>query len=165
MKRIIRLTESDLTRIVKRVLKEEESKTIKVKAFSDIDDHKSGLGRSLNLDTTNHKVVGTKVEFDYVVPGNTVETVPSWAMSQFGCSVKVSKGKGHVLCGRAKDSIALQNVDHTDCKKMKGGEAYNGGLDYFFLSPEGYKKLSSKCNAYASMDKKQDDLDMGGDYA
>ena len=158
MKKIIRLTESDLTRIVKRVLKE-ENETIKVKAFYKSDS--SGMRRSLNLDTTNHKVVGTNVVFDYSVPGGSgAQTITvSNNSGNYGCSAKVTSGQGQVSCGDLDRVIILGNVKKVGCKESSTGN------DYFYLTPEGYKKLSSKCNAYASTGTKQDDLDMGGDYA
>jgi hypothetical protein len=157
MKRIIRLTESDLTRIVKRVLNE-QNETIKVKAFYKSEN--SGMRRSLNLDTTNHKVVGTNVVFDYSVPGgSTAETITlSNTSGNYGCSAKVSNGQGQVSCGDLDRLIILGNVKKVGCKESSTGN------DFFYLTPEGYKRLSSKCNAYASTDTKQDYLDMGGDY-
>ncbi len=171
MKRIIRLTESDLTRIVKRVLKEGNETIIKVKAYWDKKYAEVGSRRSLNLDTTKHKVVGTKVEFEYKVPGDGETYTVSQHGRNFNCDAVVREGKGHVTCGDGDRVLVLKNVERVNCSTRSndkfGDKAKDliHGFDYFYLTPEGYKKLSSKCNAYASIGTKQDDLYMGGDYA
>jgi hypothetical protein len=80
MKKIIRLTESDLARIVKRVISEENNAatTIKIKAFATPDWQKTGKVRALNLDLTNFVLKGTKVTFNYRTPGGATEEVMSY---------------------------------------------------------------------------------------
>jgi len=70
MKKVIRLTEYDLTRIVKRVLKE-EGEVIKIKTWDTKEDRDKGLPRNYNLDTTNHHLENNSVYFDSQIVGTT----------------------------------------------------------------------------------------------
>ena len=68
MKKVIRLTESDLTRIVRRVLKE-SSEVIKVKAWRTKEEKANGSARSFNLDTTDHNLMNNMVYFQVRTAG------------------------------------------------------------------------------------------------
>ena len=143
-----RLTERDLSRIVKRVLKESTEAPIKLKVFSLID--KQMTRRDCNIEVTNLKVVGSRITFNYKIPGN------GW------CSLSQRKdfdidllpiGKGTIFCGDSKRQIEFGNDDET------------GNLG--FLSKEGWAKLSKKCDEYASVedDDMEDDDMMDNNYA
>jgi hypothetical protein len=134
MKKIIRLTESDLSRIVKRVLKESTEAPIKLKVFSLID--KQMTRRDCNIEVTNLKVVGSTINFNYKIPGN------GW------CSLSQRKdfdidllpiGKGRIFCGDYRRQIEFEDPNED-----------SGNLG--FLSKEGWAKLSKKCNEYASVE-------------
>ena len=143
-----RLTERDLSRIVKRVLKESTEAPIKLKVFSLID--KQMTRRDCNIEVTNLKVVGSRITFNYKIPGN------GW------CSLSQRKdfdidllpiGKGTIFCGDYSRQIEFGNDDET------------GNLG--FLSKEGWAKLSKKCDEYASVedDDMEDDDMMDNNYA
>jgi hypothetical protein len=79
MKRIIRLTESDLTRIVDKVLKEEEllsDTPVSIKETSNISEIKICVGNTNTMKCTNHKVeacfndICTKVKIKYAYISN-----------------------------------------------------------------------------------------------
>jgi len=67
MKRIIRLTESDLTRIVRRVLNEGPD-VINLKFWNKKRDRDSNKIRDYILKTTNHTFKGNSVYFDAIDP-------------------------------------------------------------------------------------------------
>ncbi len=161
MKKIVKLTESDLARIVKRVLKESSSDVVKIKAFEKAGYEVSGSGkvRALNLNLTNVHLENTKVVFDYSLAGGTTDVVYSNQMNNYGCMVKVSKGTGSYRCGE-KHMIFLKNVKHVECESIPGGEGYNGGYDVFFITPKGKSSLMKWCDAYVS-----NDIEISGDYA
>ena len=148
MARIIRLTESDLTRIVKRVLKESTEVPIKLKVFGPFD--KQMTKRDCNIEVTKLKVVGSRITFNYKIPGN------GW------CSLKIADnfsidlppiGEGNIGCGDSRRRIEFGN----------GHDYENSG----FLSKEGWAILSAKCNEYASVedDDMEDDDMMDNNYA
>ena len=136
MKRIVRLTESDLSRIVKRVLKESTEAPIKLKVFSLTD--KQMTRRDCNIEVTNLKVVGSRINFNYKIPGN------GW------CSLSQRKdfdidllpiGKGRIFCGDYKRQIEFGDFYENEDSDNLG-----------FLSKEGWAKLSKKCDEYASVE-------------
>jgi len=140
MARIIRLTESDLTRIVKRVLKESTEVPIKLKVFGPFD--KQMTRRDCNIEVTNLKVVGSRITFNYKIPGN------GW------CSLSQRKdfhidllpiGKGTIFCGDSRRQIEFGNYYDDD-----------GSGNLGFLSKEGWAILSAKCNEYVSNDTEMD---------
>jgi hypothetical protein len=128
-----RLTERDLSRIVKRVLKESTEAPIKLKVFSLID--KQMTRRDCNIEVTNLKVVGSRINFNYKIPGN------GWCSLSQGENFSIDLppiGKGNIGCGDSKRRIEFGN-----------------GYDYEnlgFLSKEGWAKLSKKCDEYASVE-------------
>jgi len=130
MKRIIRLTESDLSRIVRRVISEESNETIKIKAWTKKQDRDSGKPRDLNLDTTNHKLVNNHVRFDWDFAGLHIDDE---TLGQLGTALVKCGTKDYVLTLRGK----------------------KGGKDVF-ITEEGYKRLSKWCSAYVSNDTKID---------
>ena len=146
MKRIIRLTERDLTRIVRRVIKESTGEPIKVKVFSLID--KQMTKRDCNIEATNLKVSGSEIRFNYKIAGN------GW------CSLSQRKddfedlpttGEARIFCGDYKRNIEfITEETKEDMMAILG-----------FLSKEGYAKLSKKCDEYVSVD----DDDMNNDFA
>jgi len=144
MARIIKLTESDLTRIVKRVLKESTEVPIKVRVFGPFD--KQMTKRDCNIEVTNLKVVGSRITFNYKIPGN------GWC----GLMDRPDRlqddlptiGKAEISCG-----------DST----RRDIRFFNGMLNdeeedtiFGMLSKEGYAKLSAKCDAYVSNDTEMD---------
>ena len=137
MKRIIRLTESDLSRIVKRVLKESTEVPIKVKVFGPFDIQMAQRG--CNIEVTNLKVVGSRITFNYRIPGNgwcELRQRKDWAVDLLPI------GKGTIFCGDSKRQIEFENDGPT------------GNLG--FLSKEGYAKLSKQCSEYVSNDTEMD---------
>jgi hypothetical protein len=127
MKKVIRLTESDLTRIVRRVLKEQSSEVIKVKAWESKDDRDKQVARSYNLNITNLRLSNNTVKFDYTTPSDrTVGEIPT-------------KGFGNTSCGTKNNSIGID---------MKGK------FKFLFLTPEGSKKITKLCDSYVSNDTK-----------
>ena len=146
MKKIIRLTESDLARIVKRVLKESTEEPIKVKVFSVTD--KNMTQRSCNIEATKLGLHGTYIDFNYKIPGNgfcfldhennDIKEIPTI-------------GKAQIFCGDWKSRTIEFTIEETEEDRM----AISG-----FLSKEGYAKLSKKCDEYASVDAD----DMNNDF-
>jgi|694.fasta_scaffold01062_4 hypothetical protein len=134
MKRIVRLTESDLSRIVRRVLKESTEAPIKLKVFSLTD--KQMTRRACNIEVTNLKVVGSRINFNYKIPGN------GWCSLSQAENFSIDLlpiGKGNIGCGDSKRRII----------------EFGNGYDYEnlgFLSKEGWAKLSKKCDEYASVE-------------
>ena len=140
MKKVIRLTEYDLTRIVKRVLKE-ESEVIKIKGWENKKNFDSGAPSSHNFDTTNHIIKNNKVFFNARIPGNS------------------SGGDGllSIRCGAGPTSWV--NVENGSLgKHMQGGNLVT--FNTLYVTPAAIKLLTKKCDAYASNDTK-----VNGDYA
>jgi len=152
MKKVIRLTESDLTRIVKRVLNEEPTKVIKVKVFGGSDDQKKGYPRSCNIDVKNIKLYGAQVRFDYTVPGGGNCSIINSVESTSGFIT--STGKGLIECGVTFRNPMIYFLNQTTLDDKNG--VITGAL-----SKEGYAKLSYLCNEYASVE----DDDMDNNYA
>lgn len=129
MKKVIRLTESDLTRIVRRVINEESTEVIKVKAWSTKEDRDSGKAIGYNLKITNLRLSNNMVRFDYTTPSDTsMGEIPK-------------KGFGNTTCGSRSNDIAVD---------------MNGKFKFLFLTPEGSKKITKMCDSYASNDTEMD---------
>lgn len=154
MKRIIRLTESDLTRIVKRVLEEAPTDVIKVKVFGGYDDQKKGYTRSCNIQAKNLKLVGDRVTFDYTIPGGVKCNI--WnGISSISGDINAS-GKAAINCGRPDKNKDISFINSGANTVIVGS-----------LSKEGFAKLSYMCDEYASVedDEMEDDDMMNSDYA
>jgi hypothetical protein len=127
MKKVIRLTESDLTRIVKRVLKESSSDVVKVRAWESKSDRDKLSPRSYNLNISNLRLTNNMVNFDYAIPSDvTLYEVPK-------------KGSGTASCG-SRDNII--------------GVDMEGKYKALFLTSEGNKKITKLCDSYVSNDTK-----------
>ena len=144
-----RLTERDLTRIVRRVIREDEENTIdlpevtvigkkviKVRAWNNQKDRDSNKPADLNLDTTGHKISNTTVRFLWNIAsdGNGDENLETEGYGGIGC-----QGSG----GR----IYIRSI---------GDSSRNGGDDNMYVSEAGTKELTKLCNAYVSNDTKTD---------
>jgi hypothetical protein len=81
MKEVIRLTESDITRIVRRVIKEQSSEVVKVRGWDTVDGMTKQDVSGYNLDISNLHLVNRTLNFNYTIPGTT------------------SKGTGLTSCG------------------------------------------------------------------
>ena len=135
MKKVIRLTEYDLTRIVKRVLKE-GSEVIKIKAWRNKKDLDSGYPPAFNFDTTGHVIKNNRVFFNgHIPPANS------------GSDALLS-----IRCGAVGNNWV--NVENGAL-----GVKLNTG-DSLHLTPAGMKLLTKKCDAYVSNDTK-----VNGNYA
>jgi hypothetical protein len=130
MKKVIRLTESDLTRIVRRILKESSSEVVKVKAWTSREDRDKLAPRSYNLNITNLRLSNNMVEFDYTLPTDTT-------MGEMP-----KKGFGNASCGNVKDNSI--------------GVDMNGRFKFLFLTREGHKKVTKLCDSYVSNDTEMD---------
>ena len=133
MKKIIRLTESDLTRIVRRVIREDEEKVIKVKAWYNQKDRDSNNPADLNLDTTGHKISNTTVKF-------------LWNIALDGNGGENTEGYGGIGCQGSGGKIYIRSTR----------PSRNSGNDNMYVSEAGRKKLTALCDEYASNDTKTD---------
>ena len=148
MKRIIRLTESDLARIVRRVIREDEEinhlpevtvtgkRVIKVKAWNNQKDRDSNKPADLNLDTTGHKISNTTVKFLWTIAsdGNGDENLETEGFGGIGC--QGSGGRIYI--------------------KSTGPSSNSSFNDNMYVSEAGRKKLTALCDEYASNDTKTD---------
>jgi len=136
MKRVIRLTESDLTRIVKRVIKEQSSGVVKVRGWDTLDGMTKETHGGWMLDITNIHLENMVLKFNYAIPGTT------------------SKGTGLTMCRKSStpeyDSIAL---------------TINNQTHQLFLTPVGYKNLTQLCRTYAGRTPSPTETPTNGDYA
>ncbi len=146
MKKVIRLTESDLTRIVKRVISEQNN-TMKLKIL----DTSGSKERSSNIDLSNIRVSSNYVYFDFKVAGDgtayhKVSDKETWSYKS---------GLGAYKCDTQKNEVVL-NIHNFSKTTIKNGEyknyyekGYGTILSYF--SKEGAQKIQSKyCSKYAS---------------
>lgn len=130
MKKIVRLSENDLSRLIRKVLKESESQLIKARVFNAKDDIKNNVPRACNIDITEVKLKGNGVQFFYEIPGGAV-------FCNVG-GVKIpNQAYGFARCG-----------DNNYQVKIEGTQGY--------LSQESYKKLTVACDSYASAGNKED---------
>ena len=161
MKKVIRLTESDLTRIVRRVLNEESTQVIKVKVFGSTESQKKGHSRSCNIDVKNIKLYGNMVRFDYTVPGGARCDI--WNGMDSTSGPISSTGKASIQCGSNISNPEIFFLNQATYYKPKT----NDGIIVGALSKEGYTKLSYLCNEYASVedDDMEDDDMMDNNYA
>jgi hypothetical protein len=125
MKKVIRLTESDLARLVRSVLKEQSSGVVKVKAWTSREDRDKLAPRSYNLNITKLKLVNSDIVFDYDTPSEGY--------------IGPEKGFGRAACGSKDNSISVD---------------MGGKFKFLFLTPEGYKKVTKPCDSYVSNDTK-----------
>ena len=126
MKKIIRLTEYDLTRIVKRVLKE-EAEVIKIKTWNTKEDRDRNLPRKYNLDTTNHHLENQTVYFDGTITGTNMPTTQEFS----------------IQCGDMSGNIVLVN-----------GNIRGNNMNTQYITDAARKLLTKKCDSYASNDTK-----------
>ena len=138
-----RLTERDLSRIVKRVLKESTEVPIKVKVFSRTD--KQMTKRNCNIEATNFKVSGPVIKFNYKIAGN------GWCSLEDRPDKKPDElptiGKAEIECGDSTRRVQFFKKMLNDVEEL---------WLFGFLSKEGYAKLSAKCDAYVSNDTEMD---------
>jgi hypothetical protein len=161
MKKVIRLTESDLTRIVRRVISEQSTEVIKVKVFGGSESQKQGRSRSCNIDAKNIKLYGGRLRFDYTVPGGVTCGIYSGIDSTSGQIS--STGKASIGCGSNISNPDIYFINQVTYYKPN----QNDGIIVGSLSKEGYTKLSYLCNEYASVedDDMEDDDMMDNNYA
>jgi hypothetical protein len=120
MKEVIRLTESDITRIVRRVIKEQSSEVIKVRGWDTVDGRTKQSYNGYNLNVNNLHLENKIVRFNYTIPGTT------------------TKGFGLATCGNTggdNNTIAVN---------------MNNKAHQLYLTPEGYKKITKLCDSYVS---------------
>jgi hypothetical protein len=152
MKRIIRLTESDLTRIVKRVIEEsDETPTMKVRMYNKF----GSTERGANLDLSNMKLRNNEVTFDFKVAGggSTSHMATSEEMWTF------RSGLGSYRCDNAKKMINIY-TDKFERRNVKTGKKTmdDGAATVGYLSEKGASKIQNKfCSAYASIDNEPSD--------
>jgi hypothetical protein len=152
MKRIIRLTESDLTRIVKRVIEESDEKpTMKVRMYNKF----GSTERGANLDLSNMKLRNNEVSFDFKVAGggSTTQIASSEEMWTF------KTGVGSYRCDNAKKMINIY-TDKFERRNVKTGKKTmdDGGGTVGYLSEKGASKIENKfCSSYASIDNEPSD--------
>jgi len=107
MKRIVRLTENDLTRIVKRVLNEQEQPKEKAKP-------QYKLVKSFGLEDYNQKPTGQEIDLygGTVVDPETKKSYPLYGFSVKGKDKTLSRiyPNGNVAFGPAKDKKQLYNA-------------------------------------------------------
>jgi len=137
MKKLIRLTESELTTIVRRIVKESSSgifnKQIKVKAWESKSEKDSGTAQDYNLITTNHKPQNNMVLFDFTTPTTRQN------------KGILPKGEAIIKCG---DNSGIINA-----------HMGNEWVD-LFVTDKGRKALTKMCDSYVS-----NDTEMDSDYA
>jgi hypothetical protein len=120
MKKVIRLTESDLARIVKRVIME-QPEMIKIKAWDNKEKRDMGAPRTYNFDTTNHHLRNNEVRFDAQITGQ----IPSPMEFYIGCGE--TGGRVYIMSGKNK--------------RPKPG-------DILYITDAALKQLTKKCTAY-----------------
>ena len=143
MKKVIRLIEYDLTRIVKRVL-EEEAEVIKIKTWDTKEDRDNNLPRKYNMDTTNHKLINNTVYFDGTIVGTDTKII-----SPGGGTI------GHpnafsIRCGDMSGLIELEQANYIT----------GNNLNSQYITDAARKLLTKKCDSYVSKDTK-----VNGNYA
>ena len=132
MKKVIRLTEYDLTRIVKRVLKE-ESEVIKIKAWDNLTNSLNGGSRSqYNFDTTNHTLKNNRVFFNAQIVGTDGKNDQG----------TLSRGILSCRCGSTANYLNVENSSLGT--HMEGGKLVP--LNYLYVTPEAIKRLTKKCD-------------------
>ena len=86
MKKIIRLTESDLIRLVKKVIKEQSSSDLTDFANWVINSHKN-LAKKLNLLIYNPGEATIKKAWDYKITNNDTELIKQWGSAVVGMTL------------------------------------------------------------------------------
>ena len=127
MGRIIRLTESDLARIVRRVINEAEGDPITIRVWPTTDITKPPIYR---LDISNIQLKNNMLVFSYVITG--MENVPNITKNLINTSIS-NKGIGTTYC--EKDKLIIKNL--------------SGVLTTFYMSKEGNDLLKPICRKYA----------------
>ena len=144
MKKIVKLTESDLTRIVKRVINEQSEikifdpkqvinipkETIKVKTWFNKEGRNGSQPRDFNLDTYDHKLVNDYVSFKFKSPGDDPKD-----------NLGKREGNGTIRCGELDGKMFIDR---------------NGWSGVVYVTEAARKKLTKWCDAYASNDTKND---------
>jgi len=129
MRKVVRLTESDLVRLVKRVLKEAPCPTTTtIKTFANTRDMASGQ-RSDNLDISDIRLRGTNVYFRWVSANATPQKNPYY---------EERNGSGVVNCNPGLRTVTLF---------IKGKENKT-----FYITPDAAKILQCNCGKYVSSD-------------
>jgi len=123
MKKVIRLTEYDLTRIVKRVLKE-DAEVIKIKTWNTREDRDNNVPIKYNMDTTNHHLENNTVYFDGTIAGTNSPNSPK----EFS-----------IRCGDISGLIELVN-----------GNIRGNNMNTQYITDAARKLLTKKCDSYAS---------------
>ena len=130
MGRIIRLTESDLARIVRRVINEAEGDPITIRVWPTTDITKPPIYR---LDISNIQLKNNMLVFSYVITG--MENVPNITKNLINTSIS-NKGIGTTYC-EFKNKLIIKNL--------------SGVLTTFYMSKEGNDLLKVKCDEYAKV--------------
>ena len=136
MKEVIRLTESDITRIVRRVIKEQSSGVVKVRGWDTVDGMTKEDVSGYNLDISNLHLVNRMLNFNYTIPGTT------------------SKGTGLTSCGNKNSGnhivLTINNKVH---------QLYLTPAGYYNVTP------LCRAYALRPNDTKTNDSKTNGDYA
>ena len=130
MGRIIKLTEQDLARIVRRVINEAEGDPIKIKVWSTTDITKPITHR---LDISNIELKDNMLIFNYVIAG--MENAPNRTENLLNTSIS-NKGVGQSPC-HFVNKLVIRNL--------------SGVLTTFYMSKEGNDLLKVKCDEYAKV--------------
>ena len=130
MGRIIKLTEQDLARIVRRVINEAEGDPIKIKLWPTTDITKPVMYR---IDISNIQLKNNALVFSYVIAGkeNSKDIVDNLLNTSIS-----NKGIGTTYC-EFKNKLIIKNL--------------SGVLTTFYMSKEGNDLLKVKCDEYAKV--------------
>lgn len=152
MKKIIRLTESDLTRIVKRVIEESDEKPkMKVRMYPKF----GSTERGANLDLSNMRLKNNEVFFDFKVAGGGSATTMATPDEIW----TYKSGLGSYRCDNTKKMINFV-TDKFKRENVKTGKTTwdDGAGSVGYLSQKGASKIEYKfCSAYASIDDEPSD--------
>lgn len=135
MKKVIRITESDLARIVKRVLNENASEIIRIKTWNNKESRDNGNPIDNNFDTTNHELDRKYVYFDAVQP-----------FENDLAAIKKTSKRFYINCGDLSGKINEVTWNNEN------------GITHYATTTAA-QLLTKKCNSYVSNDTK-----VNGDY-
>ena len=130
MGRIIKLTEQDLARIVRRVINEAEGDPINIRVWSTTDITKPVVHR---LDISNIELKDNMLIFNYVIAG--MENAPNRTENLLNTSIS-NKGVGRSPC-HFVNKLVIRNLSGVDTT--------------FYTSKEGNDLLKVKCDEYAKV--------------
>ena len=130
MGRIIKLTEQDLARIVRRVINEAEGDPINIRVWSTTDITKPVVHR---LDISNIELKDNMLYFNYVIAG--MENAPNRTENLLNTSIS-NKGVGRSPC-HFVNKLVIRNLSGVDTT--------------FYMSKEGNDLLKVKCDEYAKV--------------